>query len=75
MAATPIAAAIAGGKLSMVKLLLECGARIDKSTLVNAKHKMDYWPRSSGRWREDGGKREDSEIIDVLREALIHRDH
>lgn len=75
MGATPIAATIAGGKLSMVKLLLKCGARIDQSTLDHAKHKMDYWPRSSGRWRVDVGRREDNEIIDVLGEALMHREN
>ena len=82
----PIEAAIVRGELSMVILLLKCGVLLKPSTLVYAKGIMS---RLSSKQRDppfqlasleastwttaDNDRREDSEIIRVLKEAVTHQ--
>ena len=86
---TPIEAAIVGGKLSMMKLLLKSGVLPSQSTLDfandvrhrNCQHvkyhdSLDYSAKWNFRpsWESLGtSSREDSEIVIVLEEALKHQ--
>ena len=74
---SPIEAAILGGHLSMVELLLKHGVVPTKETLYYVKWVMSRLPEQprypdyyNGHLREDGRERQDSEIADVVEKAF-----